>query len=86
MRLTDLLENNGYYFRKMKFCKLKTFLLTILFASISTGILAQTNKLSIHKKETPIIHSEYLQPIITQYFIDNKSEIWLLFLIAHSKR
>lgn len=31
-------------------------------------------------------HDEYLQPIITQYFIDNKSEIWLLFLIAHSKR
>ena len=32
------------------------------------------------------LESEYLQPIITQYFIDNKSEIWLLFLIAHSKR
>ena len=32
------------------------------------------------------IHELYLQPIITQYFIDNKSEIWLLFLIAHSKR
>lgn len=32
------------------------------------------------------VHDEYLQPIITQYFIDNKSEIWLLFLIAHSKR
>ena len=31
-------------------------------------------------------HRKYLQPIITQYFIDNKSEIWLLFLIAHSKR
>ena len=31
-------------------------------------------------------HVLYLQPIITQYFIDNKSEIWLLFLIAHSKR
>lgn len=31
-------------------------------------------------------NTEYLQPIITQYFIDNKSEIWLLFLIAHSKR
>ena len=31
-------------------------------------------------------HNQYLQPIITQYFIDNKSEIWLLFLIAHSKR
>ena len=33
-----------------------------------------------------LVHSLYLQPIITQYFIDNKSEIWLLFLIAHSKR
>lgn len=32
------------------------------------------------------IYNTYLQPIITQYFIDNKSEIWLLFLIAHSKR
>lgn len=32
------------------------------------------------------IQRKYLQPIITQYFIDNKSEIWLLFLIAHSKR
>lgn len=31
-------------------------------------------------------YNQYLQPIITQYFIDNKSEIWLLFLIAHSKR
>ena len=33
-----------------------------------------------------LILIQYLQPIITQYFIDNKSEIWLLFLIAHSKR
>jgi len=33
-----------------------------------------------------IFYASYLQPIITQYFIDNKSEIWLLFLIAHSKR
>ena len=36
--------------------------------------------------EVRLLHSWYLQPIITQYFIDNKSEIWLLFLIAHSKR
>ena len=35
---------------------------------------------------TRLLHNSYLQPIITQYFIDNKSEIWLLFLIAHSKR
>ena len=33
-----------------------------------------------------LVQLAYLQPIITQYFIDNKSEIWLLFLIAHSKR
>ncbi len=31
------------------------------------------------------IHIVYLQPIITQYFIDNKSEIWSLSLIVHSK-
>lgn len=36
--------------------------------------------------EVKLVHDLYLQPIITQYFIDNKSEIWLLFLIAHSKR
>ena len=36
--------------------------------------------------EVSPLQSSYLQPIITQYFIDNKSEIWLLFLIAHSKR
>lgn len=38
------------------------------------------------KTEGCFLHIWYLQPIITQYFIDNKSEIWLLFLIAHSKR
>ena len=40
---------------------------------------------SNEQKETED-NDKYLQPIITQYFIDNKSEIWLLFLIAHSKR
>lgn len=44
-------------------------------------------KPSIYFEVTLIkIQQWYLQPIITQYFIDNKSEIWLLFLIAHSKR
>lgn len=33
-----------------------------------------------------LLQSLYLQPIITQYFTDNKSEIWSLSLIAHSKR
>lgn len=44
------------------------------------------DKYSPLRKKFQKLHSEYLQPIITQYFIDNKSEIWLLFLIAHSKR
>ena len=44
------------------------------------------NLLSNDANVTSRVHSLYLQPIITQYFIDNKSEIWLLFLIAHSKR
>lgn len=53
---------------------------------IENSIYDKTNNiysLSLAKKE---LQEEYLQPIITQYFIDNKSEIWLLFLIAHSKR
>ena len=41
---------------------------------------------NIFRLKVNLIQSRYLQPIITQYFIDNKSEIWLLFLIAHSKR
>ena len=43
-------------------------------------------KLSGRAMLVRLLQARYLQPIITQYFIDNKSEIWLLFLIAHSKR
>lgn len=28
---------------------------------------------------------KYLQPIINQYFVNNKSEIWLWSLMIHSK-
>ena len=49
-------------------------------------LLNMQNQLAIYLKVNAELHSWYLQPIITQYFIDNKSEIWLLFLIAHSKR
>ena len=45
-------------------------------------LLAASCMQSMYSQNT----EKYLQPIITQYFIDNKSEIWLLFLIAHSKR
>ena len=31
------------------------------------------------------VQLKYLQPIVTQYFIGNKSEIWSLSLIVHSK-
>lgn len=63
------------------------------------GISTDSKEVQLEKAELPIvvtllgiltdikeIQKMYLQPIITQYFIDNKSEIWLLFLIAHSKR
>lgn len=56
------------------------------------SILNYTDEFCQLIENTPITidtwyeQGEYLQPIITQYFIDNKSEIWLLFLIAHSKR
>ena len=54
-----------------------------LFKNAKLPILVTLLGISILVKP---LHSLYLQPIITQYFIDNKSEIWLLFLIAHSKR
>lgn len=63
------------------------------------GMIMLVRKRQIEKAPSPILVTPfgilmlvresqllYLQPIITQYFIDNKSEIWLLFLIAHSKR
>lgn len=47
---------------------------------------AEGHHIYYDRKLIAALQKEYLQPIITQYFIDNKSEIWLLFLIAHSKR
>lgn len=53
--------------------------------SINAPSPIEVTELGIITEVRPI-QGMYLQPIITQYFIDNKSEIWLLFLIAHSKR
>ena len=50
------------------------------------GLGEKFNVITRPKEIAGYIYLLYLQPIITQYFIDNKSEIWLLFLIAHSKR
>lgn len=68
---------------------LETLLMNITFQG---AFSTMPPKLVMRKFEMTIIRPmclvqfPYLQPIITQYFIDNKSEIWLLFLIAHSKR
>ncbi|KXB78687.1 hypothetical protein HMPREF3034_02356 [Prevotella sp. DNF00663] len=54
----------------------------VLIVHLPLGTIESMTKPKAHVKNQRM----YLQPIITQYFIDNKSEIWLLFLIAHSKR
>ncbi|WP_287366485.1 hypothetical protein, partial [Prevotella sp.] len=53
------------------------------------GMVTEVRELQMLKAQPPIVvtllgmvtevrelQSSYLQPIITQYFIDNKSEIW----------
>ena len=57
-------------------------LLLKIIAKIDGGFPFSNNIRQLYSE----VQCKYLQPIITQYFIDNKSEIWLLFLIAHSKR
>ena len=59
---------------------MKTKLMSCLFC-VGVGLVP-----SMASSMNEEVQIQYLQPIITQYFIDNKSEIWLLFLIAHSKR
>ena len=56
----------------------------ILFLVDRSVVADSIKRLALEKFDS--VQVLYLQPIITQYFIDNKSEIWLLFLIAHSKR
>ncbi len=62
------------------FCIINVFFM-IPFSSFGTNSISWNSEEDLFS-----VQYEYLQPIITQYFIDNKSEIWLLFLIAHSKR
>ena len=57
-----------------------------LFRRYYPMLCAYAHRLVSLEDAEEIVQCQYLQPIITQYFIDNKSEIWLLFLIAHSKR
>lgn len=50
-------------------------------------VLSKDKEISITTQNNGYeLHAQYSQPIITQYFTDNKSEIWSLSLIAHSKR
>lgn len=39
-------------------------------------LLNMQNQLAIYLKVNAELHRMYLQPIITQYFASNKSEIW----------
>lgn len=39
-------------------------------------LLNMQNQLAIYLKVNAELHLKYLQPIITQYFASNKSEIW----------
>ena len=53
---------------------------------VNVDMVEENTEFGVRQVPSVTFHVRYLQPIITQYFIDNKSEIWLLFLIAHSKR
>ena len=63
-----------------------SFVQACLLSSLSDDTPEGKSIVELGREKGVRVHYEYLQPIITQYFIDNKSEIWLLFLIAHSKR
>lgn len=75
-----MMEGNSYSEASLKEAIVKTFGEDQRFYTCSAENM-DADELIVFLK-----HCLYLQPIITQYFIDNKSEIWLLFLIAHSKR
>lgn len=60
------------------------FVLAILLSSF-LSVYAEDVSNYVEEK-TFTFSFEYLQPIINQYFIGNKSEIWSLSLMVHSKR
>lgn len=64
----------------------KTYLSAVRFLEIQNLQNEKAYRMILDALAVLYVQFLYLQPIITQYFIDNKSEIWLLFLIAHSKR
>ena len=59
---------------------------TILIKKLKLAEISFINRNCFIDNNADINIEQYLQPIITQYFTDNKSEIWSLSLIAHSKR
>lgn len=92
--IVDILFGIVIEVKPVQLVKAKLPILVTLF-----GIVIEVKPVQLLKAKLPIevtllgivivvnpLQYLYLQPIITQYFIDNKSEIWLLFLIAHSKR
>ena len=39
-------------------------------------LLNMQNQLAIYLKVNAELHQQYLQTVVTQYFVNNKSEIW----------
>lgn len=64
---------------------MRSFIIYLNFVSLLAVCLFACN----HHSSNPMLQQVdsllYLQPIITQYFMCNKSEIWSLSLIVHSK-
>lgn len=88
--ILSYLANNGCReFIKMFSDNIISLLATILAINIptSTLIISEINKIKERLNIDPsaTFKELYLQLIIPQYFISNKSGIWSLSLIVHSK-
>ena len=84
-------KKGDYFSRQGEVCKTMGFVSSGSFRYCCTNSVGESSIVGYTFDHSfvgnyPAFQFQYLQPIITQYFIDNKSEIWLLFLIAHSKR
>lgn len=58
----------------------------VIITGLIFNIVSVIYKSIVYKQNDKKNRKQYLQPIINQYFIGNKSEIWSLSLMVHSKR
>ena len=76
----------GLLIKSIRMLKMQDLTIFLRYKKSEVNIIKDILLNTFSENNDYYIQYWYLQPIITQYFIDNKSEIWLLFLIAHSKR